>query len=132
MPIDRLLARCGQGLTVPYSMIDTSTRLRRAIHLRDAPLVRRIVKANPKLLENPDFEDKGNTSLHIAAKHGFKEIAVRWRDLQLPQNVLSDCLEGSAIGRWPRCHRSVAQRRLEHATDARGRAWSCRRGHATH
>ncbi|EMC96048.1 hypothetical protein BAUCODRAFT_148884 [Baudoinia panamericana UAMH 10762] len=56
-------------------MIDASTRLRRAIHLNDAVLVRRIVRNNPKLLQNPDFEDKSNTSLHLAAANGLLEIA---------------------------------------------------------
>ncbi|KAF7185619.1 putative hexaprenyl pyrophosphate synthase, mitochondrial [Pseudocercospora fuligena] len=56
-------------------MIDTSTRLRRAILLNDVLLVERIVRNNPKLLQNPEFADKSNTSLHIAASHGFTEIA---------------------------------------------------------
>ncbi|EME80858.1 uncharacterized protein MYCFIDRAFT_155134 [Pseudocercospora fijiensis CIRAD86] len=56
-------------------MIDRSTRLRRAILLNDVLLVERIVRNNPKLLQNPDFADKSNTSLHIAASHGFTEIA---------------------------------------------------------
>lgn len=55
--------------------IDASTRLRRAILLNDVPLVQRIVRNNPKLLQNPDFADKSNTSLHIAASHGFTETA---------------------------------------------------------
>jgi len=56
-------------------MIDASVRLRRAIHLKDVPLVQRIVNANPKLLQNPDFADKSNTSLHLAAQAGLVEIA---------------------------------------------------------
>ncbi|GAB7341197.1 hypothetical protein MBLNU457_7485t1 [Dothideomycetes sp. NU457] len=56
-------------------MIDPSIRLRRAIYLKDAALLRRILKANPGLLENPDFEEKSNTSLHTAAKEGLVEIA---------------------------------------------------------
>ncbi|KAK3073093.1 Target of rapamycin complex 2 subunit avo2 [Teratosphaeriaceae sp. CCFEE 6253] len=56
-------------------MIDPSTRLRRAILLNDVLLVKRIIRNHPKLLQNPDFEDKSNTSLHLAARHGFVEIA---------------------------------------------------------
>ncbi|KAF2274853.1 ankyrin [Westerdykella ornata] len=56
-------------------MIDVSRRLRRAILLNDLVLVKRIVKNNPTYLLNPDFEDKCNTSLHLAAKHGFIQIA---------------------------------------------------------
>lgn len=56
-------------------MIDASIRLRRAIYLNDVVLVERIVKSNPKLLQNPDFEDKSNTSLHLAAANGLVEIA---------------------------------------------------------
>ncbi|KAK4548816.1 hypothetical protein LTR36_008589 [Oleoguttula mirabilis] len=56
-------------------MIPPSTRLRRAIHLDDVHLVKRIVRNNPRLLQNPDFEDKSNTSLHLAAANGFTEIA---------------------------------------------------------
>ena len=37
-------------------------------------LVQRIVRSNPKLLRNHDFEDKSNTSLHLAAAQGFGEI----------------------------------------------------------
>lgn len=36
--------------------------------------MRRIIRANPKLLENPDFEDKSNTSLHLATQKGHLEI----------------------------------------------------------
>ncbi|MCJ1471380.1 26S proteasome non-ATPase regulatory subunit [Lambiella insularis] len=56
-------------------MIDVSIRLRRAIHLNDLILVQRIVKNNPASLQNPDFTDKGNTSLHLVAKLGFLPIA---------------------------------------------------------
>ncbi|KAF2134441.1 ankyrin [Dothidotthia symphoricarpi CBS 119687] len=56
-------------------MIDVSRRLRRAILLNDLSLVKRIVENNPRWLRNPDFEDKSNTSLHLAAKHGFTAIA---------------------------------------------------------
>ncbi|KAF2876764.1 ankyrin repeat-containing domain protein [Massariosphaeria phaeospora] len=56
-------------------MIDAPRRLRRAILLNDLSLVKRIVRNNPNYLRNPDFEDKSNTSLHLAAKHGFAHIA---------------------------------------------------------
>ena len=57
--------------------IDPPTRIRRAIHLNDLVLLRRIVKNNPQHLQNPDFNDDGNTSLHLAAKLGLYDIAVR-------------------------------------------------------
>ncbi|KAH8727824.1 ankyrin repeat-containing domain protein [Phaeosphaeriaceae sp. PMI808] len=56
-------------------MIDVSRRLRRAILLNDLPLVKRIIQNNPQNLRNTDFEDKSNTSLHLAAKNGFTQIA---------------------------------------------------------
>lgn len=56
--------------------IDVPRRLRRAILLNDLTLVQRIVRNNPGYLRNPDFEDKSNTNLHLAAKHGFTQIAV--------------------------------------------------------
>ncbi|KAI9726842.1 MAG: hypothetical protein M1834_008598, partial [Cirrosporium novae-zelandiae] len=55
--------------------IDISIRLRRAIVLNDLLLVKRILKHNPAYLQNPDFTDKSNTSLHLAAKYGFVELA---------------------------------------------------------
>ncbi|KAK0660189.1 Caskin-1 [Lasiodiplodia hormozganensis] len=56
-------------------MINVEIRLRRAIRLNDLVLVRRIVRNNPHVLRNPDFEDKSNTSLHLAAREGFTDIA---------------------------------------------------------
>ncbi|KAL6707860.1 Target of rapamycin complex 2 subunit avo2 [Coniothyrium glycines] len=56
-------------------MIDVPRRLRRAILLNDLPLVERIVRNNSNYLRNPDFEDKSNTSLHLAARNGFTAIA---------------------------------------------------------
>ncbi|OAL44885.1 ankyrin [Pyrenochaeta sp. DS3sAY3a] len=56
-------------------MIDVPRRLRRAILLNDLTLVKRIIHNNPKYLRNPDWEDKSNTNLHVAAKHGFTAIA---------------------------------------------------------
>ncbi|MDI1485164.1 MAG: Target of rapamycin complex 2 subunit avo2 [Ramalina farinacea] len=57
-------------------MIDPPTRVRRAIHLNDLPLLQRIIKNNPNNLRNPDIRDHGNTSLHLAAKLGRLEIAI--------------------------------------------------------
>jgi hypothetical protein len=57
--------------------IDVPRRLRRAILLNDLSLVKRIVRNNPAYLINPDFEDKSSTNLHLAAKNGFTQIAVR-------------------------------------------------------
>lgn len=56
-------------------MIDVSIRIRRAIHLNDLTLLKRIIKNNPKSLQNPDFADNGNTSLHLAAQLGLSDIA---------------------------------------------------------
>jgi hypothetical protein len=56
--------------------IDVPRRLRRAILLNDLPLVQRIIRNNPNYLRNPDYEDKSSTNLHLAAKHGFTQIAV--------------------------------------------------------
>ncbi|KNG44350.1 26s proteasome non-atpase regulatory subunit 3 [Stemphylium lycopersici] len=56
-------------------LIDVSRRLRRAILLDDLSLVKRIIRNNPKYIRNPDFDDRSNTSLHLAAKHGFTTIA---------------------------------------------------------
>ncbi|EOA85138.1 uncharacterized protein SETTUDRAFT_163854 [Exserohilum turcica Et28A] len=56
-------------------MIDVPRRLRRAILLNDLSLVKRIIRNNLNYLRNPDFDDRSNTSLHLAAKHGFTSIA---------------------------------------------------------
>jgi hypothetical protein len=56
-------------------MIDLPTRLRRAIHLNDSVLVARLIRNHPEILRNPDFSDKSNTSLHLAASLGHKGIA---------------------------------------------------------
>ncbi|KAI4157567.1 MAG: hypothetical protein L6R39_000637, partial [Caloplaca ligustica] len=55
--------------------VTVPVRLRRAIHLNDLVLFKRIVKNNPEKLQNPDLEDNGNTSLHLATKLGLQEIA---------------------------------------------------------
>lgn len=54
----------------------TSTRLRQAIISNDIPLVERLLRTNPHLLHNPDFENKSNTSLHLAAQAGHHELVV--------------------------------------------------------
>ena len=88
-------------------MIDPSIRLRRAIYLRDLPLLRRIVKTHPTLLQNPDFADNGNTSLHLAASLGLYDIALflidaghedagisRNGSMDTPLHVAVECKEG--------------------------------------
>lgn len=70
------LERWTEHRTNNRSRIEIAKRLRRAIILNDLLLVKRIVHNNPKWLQNPDYEDKSNTSLHLAAKHGFLAIAV--------------------------------------------------------
>jgi hypothetical protein len=57
-------------------MIDPITRLRRAIHLNDLPLLKRIIKNHPSVLQSPDPTDDGNTPLHLVARLGFVEMAV--------------------------------------------------------
>lgn len=54
--------------------VDVSVRL--AILLNDVALVRRLLQQHPRYLHNPDFADKSNTSLHLAAQYGLREIAV--------------------------------------------------------
>lgn len=54
---------------------DSSIRLREAIIANDLSLVKRLLKTTPSLLQNPSYEDKSNTSLHLAALYGHKEIA---------------------------------------------------------
>ena len=56
---------------------EPSNRLREAIIVNDLFLVKRLLKSNPSLLQNPNLEDKANTSLHLAAVYGHVEIAVR-------------------------------------------------------
>lgn len=53
-----------------------SIQLRHAIVANDIPLVERTLHAYPHLLHNPDFADKSNTSLHLAAKAGHTELVV--------------------------------------------------------
>ena len=57
-------------------MTQVDVSLRRAILLNDVALVERILKNNPTSLHNPDFADKSNTSLHLAAQYDREEIAV--------------------------------------------------------
>jgi hypothetical protein len=56
--------------------LPVAVRLRRAILRNDALLVNRIIKNNPKFLRNPDFSDKSNTSLHLAAALGYLDVIV--------------------------------------------------------
>lgn len=57
--------------------ISVATRLRSAIITNDLLLVKRILRNNPTYLQNPNFDDNGNTSLHLAAIMGHLEIIVR-------------------------------------------------------
>ncbi|KAM0720979.1 hypothetical protein Q7P37_003264 [Cladosporium fusiforme] len=63
-----------QTPTNPNTRIDPSTRLRRAIQQNDPVLVARLVRLHPSLLLNPDFANKSNTSLHLAASTGSEPI----------------------------------------------------------
>ncbi len=58
------------------SRVDVPIRLRRAIVQNDPVLFKRILKNNHSYLQNPDFSNKSNTSLHLAAQNGCVEIAV--------------------------------------------------------
>ncbi|KIX02178.1 uncharacterized protein Z518_08117 [Rhinocladiella mackenziei CBS 650.93] len=49
--------------------------LRQAILLNDVALVQRLLRSNPSYLHNPDYADKSNTSLHLAAQYGLEQIA---------------------------------------------------------
>jgi hypothetical protein len=51
-------------------------------------LVKRIIRSNPGILQNPDYKDKSNSSLHLAAQTGSVEIVVRtcFRRIQRPSN----------------------------------------------
>ncbi|KAK3347884.1 ankyrin repeat-containing domain protein [Neurospora tetraspora] len=57
-------------------MIDPSIRLRRAIHVNDHLLVKRILRSHPYLLHNPDHSVCGdaNSNLHLAASLGHLSI----------------------------------------------------------
>ncbi len=57
-------------------MIDPSLRLRRAVLMNDIGLVKRVLRANPVIVQNPDVLEDCNTSLHLAAKSGHLEICV--------------------------------------------------------
>ena len=110
--------------------IDVSIRLRRAIHLNDLLLVRRIAKNSIQELRNPDFTDKGNTSLHLAASLGLPLIAVRISVTSHPYlfclaNILkrsSNLLtsyKGILNRFWPREVRHLPQCRRRYSPHAR-------------
>lgn len=63
--------------------MEASIRVRRAIHLNDLVLLKRIIKNNPRMLQNSDFEENGNTSLHLAAQLGSIEISVSFLSFPL-------------------------------------------------
>ncbi|EXJ90241.1 hypothetical protein A1O1_03340 [Capronia coronata CBS 617.96] len=56
-------------------MTGLDVSVRQAIRLNDVALVRRLLQHHPRYLHNPDFADKSNTSLHLAAQYGFEEVA---------------------------------------------------------
>lgn len=66
-----------QQLNIYRIELPVPIRLRRAILLNDVLLVKRTIKNNPSYLTNPDFADKSNTSLHLAAIHGNADVVVR-------------------------------------------------------
>lgn len=84
--------------------VDPSTRVRRAIYLKDLTLLKRVVRSNPHYLRNPDLTDHGNTSLHLAAKLGFLEIAVRtmFKGRLHVFSGANDTLSGISDLGWPR------------------------------
>jgi hypothetical protein len=55
--------------------VEVSIRLRRAVVRNDLALVQRILKTYPDSVHDADQSDKSNTSLHVAAREGFHEIA---------------------------------------------------------
>lgn len=63
--------------TLDQASSTASLQLRHAILANDVPLVERLLQAYPQLLHNPDFANKSNTSLHLAAKAGHTELVVR-------------------------------------------------------
>lgn len=110
-------------------MIDPSIRLQRAIYLNDLLLVKRVTENHPDVLQNPDFADKSNTSLHLAARLGYLHIVVR---LPLPLSHHKAGLHRRYTGtlkargrtdlphrRRPRRQRHIAQCRVRHAAHAR-------------
>ncbi|KAI5297044.1 hypothetical protein KEM55_005217, partial [Ascosphaera atra] len=54
--------------------VPVAVRLRSAIILNDLLLVKRILRNHPEYLQNPNFDDNGNTSLHLAAIMGHLDI----------------------------------------------------------
>ncbi|KAI4257567.1 MAG: hypothetical protein LQ352_001632, partial [Teloschistes flavicans] len=73
-------------------------RIRRAIHLNDLVLVKRIIKNHPEQLQNPDYDDNGNTSLHLAARLGLIDIAVS-EDADLNHYLIDAGHEDESISR---------------------------------
>lgn len=56
--------------------IEATIRLRRAIHIGDSLLVKRILESHPSLVHNPDASPSGlsNSNLHLAASLGHTAI----------------------------------------------------------
>ena len=111
--------------------IDVSLRIRRAIHLKDLTLLKRIIKNNPKYLQNPDFTDNGNTSLHLAAQMGLVDIAVRsLPSTHCQQKPILSYTPGIPNRCRPRRREYQPQRKLGHAPPHRSRDLSSS-SHAT-
>ncbi|KJZ78191.1 hypothetical protein HIM_02229 [Hirsutella minnesotensis 3608] len=64
------------ALTTACPRIEPSIRMRRAIHVGDGLLVKRLLKSHPSLLHNPDASLLGlsNSNLHLAASLGHRDI----------------------------------------------------------
>lgn len=109
-------------------MIDASRRLHRAILLNDLLIVKRIINSHPELLTNPDFKDKGNTNLHIAAQAGFEDIVVSHSVTTTHDDLVAD---GSAFitAITSRCRTrwrgNLTQYGLGHAAHASLSEWVC-------
>ncbi|TKX21726.1 ankyrin repeat-containing protein 21 [Elsinoe australis] len=57
--------------------------------MKDVLLVKRIIQANQGLLRNPDYEDRSNTSLHLAAELGLTDIVELLLDAGHEANEIS-------------------------------------------
>ncbi|KZZ88626.1 Ankyrin repeat-containing domain protein [Ascosphaera apis ARSEF 7405] len=85
--------------------ISVATRLRSAIITNDLLLVKRILRNNPTYLQNPNFDDNGNTSLHLAAIMGHLEIikylVEQGHDSSDPREIDSDKVESLTAAAAP-------------------------------
>lgn len=109
-------------------MIEPSVRLRRAIHLKDALLVKRIVQTNPQLLKNPDYEHKSNSSLHLAAELGLVDIVQVLLDAGHDNHEISQNTEWATPLMLAAESGSVEVGKLLISRCARSIPWTDRRG----